>query len=90
MHLLLQHYDLLHELGHVIGRHHEQMRPDRDNYVTILEENIEEIERPWFARLEWGSVRSFGVNYDYWSVMHYPQYVGLLQFFYHSLRPDIE
>ena len=31
---------LLHMLFHILGRYHEHERPDRENYVDVIEENV--------------------------------------------------
>ena len=60
---------VVHEFIHAFGFHHEQNRPDRDNYVEIIYENIPEDLFPQFD-LFTGSL-TFGVDYDGKSVMHY-------------------
>ena len=60
---------VVHEFIHAFGFHHEQVRPDRDNYVEIIYENIPEAYVNNF-NLFTGSL-TYGVQYDGFSVMHY-------------------
>lgn len=62
--------DLLHTIGHIIGLYHEHDRPDRDNYVKILRDNIEEEEIEHVSDSEFVSLSYQGVGYDYASIMH--------------------
>ena len=62
----------LHLVGHAIGLYHEHTRPDRDSYIEVLYENINETDRENFAKMspdEFGLVSD--VSYDIESIMHY-------------------
>ena len=60
----------MHELAHALGVIHEQSRPDRDTYVTINEENIQDALAFNFAKI--GGALNQG-DYDFGSMMHYPR-----------------
>ncbi|KAK0044100.1 blastula protease 10 [Biomphalaria pfeifferi] len=62
---------IIHELGHAVGFFHEQNRPDRDDHVTILKKNINSTAFSNFRKYPVMAVNTYGVPYDYSSVMHY-------------------
>ena len=65
-------HNVEHEIGHAVGLNHEQSRPDRDQYITINEDNIENSRKDQFGLKD--NVNYRGVPYDYLSVMHYPRW----------------
>lgn len=62
---------VIHEMGHAIGFQHEQSRSDRDTFVSLMSQNIQPGVEFNFRRLSTEEVSSYGVSYDYTSVMHY-------------------
>jgi hypothetical protein len=62
---------IIHELLHVAGFEHEQCRSDRDKHVEILYENIDKAMTGNFVSFSETVVNSFGLPYDYFSIMHY-------------------
>lgn len=74
--LFLQIGTTAHEIGHVLGLFHEHTRPDRDRYVTVVTENIKPAYLAQFAIKQYSEARTYGIPYDYSSVMHYPTSVS--------------
>lgn len=62
---------IMHELMHAIGFWHEQSRPDRDEYVEIIWENIKKGMENQFNKYKHSKVDSMDFDYDYNSLMHY-------------------
>ncbi len=62
---------VVHELGHAVGFYHEHSRPDRDEYITVVKENIITGLVDSFSTVSPFSSNSFGFGYDYASIMHY-------------------
>jgi len=58
-----------HELMHALGFYHEQSRSDRDEYVIINKENVQEGMLYNFHKYSY--TKNQGQPYDYGSLMHY-------------------
>ncbi|XP_065091620.1 low choriolytic enzyme-like [Ochlerotatus camptorhynchus] len=67
----VKHGVVVHELLHALGFFHQQSASNRDDFVRILWENIESGHEHNFDKYNDTVVTSYGVEYDYGSVMHY-------------------
>ena len=63
-----------HEVMHSLGFHHEQIRPDRDGYVSVHFENIIEGREAQFNKISQPLWIDQNINYDIASVMQYGGY----------------
>ncbi|CAH1643530.1 unnamed protein product [Spodoptera littoralis] len=66
-----RHGSLVHEMLHTLGFRHMQSTHDRDDYVTVVWDNIQPEYAYNFLKYGNDSVTNLGVPYDYNSVMHY-------------------
>jgi hypothetical protein len=67
---------IMHEIGHTLGYIHTQSRVDRNNYVTIASENIQQDYAGNFFMWPYGTILFSDVTfpYDFGSFMHYDSY----------------
>lgn len=65
---------VVHELMHAAGFFHEQSRYDREDYVTIYFNNIQDGMEFNFQRYSWKDAQNLSMPYDLNSVMHYGPY----------------
>jgi len=61
---------ILHELGHIIGLHHEQSRKDRDASLVIVYKNVSPSEYHNFDKKN-DDINDIHIPYDYCSIMQY-------------------
>ncbi|OQV12675.1 putative Zinc metalloproteinase nas-4 [Hypsibius exemplaris] len=60
--------EVQHEVMHALGFFHEQSRKDRDEYITIVWDNIQKDNYDQFEKYQ---SNLLGLTYDYDSIMHY-------------------
>ncbi|XP_067834101.1 meprin A subunit beta [Heptranchias perlo] len=60
-----------HEFLHALGFWHEQSRADRDDYITIMWDRIDNGREHNFNKYDDKESTSLNIPYDYTSVMHY-------------------
>ena len=62
---------IIHEMMHAVGFFHEQSRSDRDDYITIMWNNIQPGMAGQFEKYSTATIQALGSDYDYTSIMHY-------------------
>lgn len=69
-----QYGSILHEMLHAFGFFHQQSATNRDDYVTIMYDNVQSGAEHNFDKYDSTYITDFGYPYDYGSVMHYSGY----------------
>ncbi|TMW47783.1 hypothetical protein DOY81_007121 [Sarcophaga bullata] len=62
---------VIHEMLHALGFFHQHSASNRDDYVKIFRQNIQDGRESSFNKFDSSFITDFGVGYDYSSVMHY-------------------
>ncbi|KAK0404875.1 hypothetical protein QR680_017676 [Steinernema hermaphroditum] len=75
----------IHETLHALGVAHQHLRGDRDDFVQIDWSNINPQLYDHFVQADSKQFTSYGVPYDYYSIMHYSAFVASIN----PLKPSI-
>ncbi|XP_065355375.1 seminal metalloprotease 1-like [Calliphora vicina] len=62
---------IIHEMLHTLAFYHQHNVPNRDDYIRIVEENMNESNLKFYNKYKEEDITDFGVEYDYDSIMHY-------------------
>ena len=68
---------MAHELGHALGLFHEHQRPDRDDYISVVRDNIKTGQESNFSPVNPNYIEYLDVPYDLSSDMHYRAAVSI-------------
>ncbi|KAI6195105.1 Metalloendopeptidase [Aphelenchoides besseyi] len=77
---------VIHETLHALGVNHEHLRIDRDKYISMNWDNINPQYFDYFAVSDPLSYTSYGVPFDFESIMMYGPYTGAVD----PNRPSIQ
>nr|CAD2151577.1 unnamed protein product [Meloidogyne enterolobii] len=82
-----------HEVMHALGVEHEHIRPDRDDSITVLWDNIDAQFLDYYVPADGSTYSSYGIPYKCDSIMHYSYKIGARDFGLHTMTckvdPDI-
>jgi len=81
---------IIHELVHALGFTHEQNRHDRDEFVRIHWDNIKEEYHENFRLRSEEEAATYGIPYDYNSIMHYSDTAWAIDKEYYTIEPIFE
>ncbi|XP_055632677.1 hatching enzyme 1.2-like [Toxorhynchites rutilus septentrionalis] len=82
-----------HELMHAMGFHHEHVRPDRDDWISINRSalhsfyNTDSFYDSAYLKRPWNITELYGQDYNYTSVMHYSAWAAAASSAYPVLIP---
>ncbi|VDK41463.1 unnamed protein product, partial [Cylicostephanus goldi] len=79
----------LHETLHALGLNHQHLRMDRDKHLTIDWSNINPQHYDYFVVADSKMFTTYGIKYDYGSIMHYNAYTGAVNIAKPTMIPKV-
>lgn len=80
----------LHETLHALGLNHQHLRMDRDQHITVDWSNINPQHYDYFVVADSKLYTTYGVKYDYGSIMHYNAYTGAVNIAKPTMIPKVD